>query len=136
MRIPAVWVANYFLCVAAIAQETNPVTLELSLRGDRHLYKIGETIHLQLTFTANESGLSLNMTTTEPASPIDTLVVSPMTGVFPWLEEQARAYRYSPDYAMVTSLQVGKPKPSLCRLTRYIASMRQGITACTSLPVA
>src|SRR5579863_4749469 len=106
MRVPVVSVGAVLLCLAAMAQETNPVAVELSLPGGRHVFKIGEAIRLQLSFTATASGLTLNMTTTEPASPVDTLIVSPMSGVFPWLDEQARGRRYFPDYATVTQLRV------------------------------
>lgn len=90
-------------------QGTTPVTVTLSLEAHRAVYKIGEPILLRLKFIASEPGLSLNMTTTEPASPIDDLVVSPMVGVFPWLDDQARGQQYTPDYAALASLEINKP---------------------------
>jgi hypothetical protein len=96
-------------CGAASAPSGGPVRVELSLAEGKTLYRIGEPIRLVLSFTANEVGLSLNGTTTEPASPIDTLVLSPMTGVFPWLDDQARGHRYGPDYGSITDLEVNQP---------------------------
>ncbi|MDQ2774229.1 MAG: hypothetical protein M3Y57_04765 [Acidobacteriota bacterium] len=99
----------WFVCLPAVAQK-GPVTATLSFEGHRTIYKIGEPILLRLTFIASEPRLSLNMTTTEPASPIDDLLLSPMTGVFPWLEDQARGRRYTPDYAALASLEIGNPQ--------------------------
>jgi hypothetical protein len=96
-------------CGVASAQPGGPVRVELSLAEGKTLYRIGEPIRVSLAFTASEAGFSLNRTTTEPASPIDTLVLSPTTGVFPWLDDQARGHRYGPDYGSITDLEVNKP---------------------------
>jgi hypothetical protein len=96
-------------CGVASAQRGGPVHVDLSLAGDKTTYRIGEPIQLVLAFTATEPGFSLNGTTTQPASPIDTLFLSPVTGVFPWLDDQARGHPYSPDYASMGSLEVDKP---------------------------
>jgi len=93
----------------ASAQTGGPVRVDLSLAGSKTTYRIGEPIQLVLAFTATEPGFSLNGTTTQPASPIDTLFLSPMTGVFAWLDDQARGHPYSPDYASLGSLEVDKP---------------------------
>jgi hypothetical protein len=85
------------------------VRADLSLSEGQTTYRLGEPIQLVLTFTASEPGFSLNGTTTQPASPVDTLVLSPMTGVFPWLDDQSRGHRYGPDYASIVSLEVHKP---------------------------
>jgi hypothetical protein len=97
------------ICSVASAQTSGPVRVDLSLAGGKTLYRIGEPIVLSLEFTASEAGFSLNGTTTDPASPVDKLVLSPTTGVFPWLDEQARGHRYGPDYASITTLEVNKP---------------------------
>ncbi len=94
-----------FLCLPGVAQES-PVTVTLSLVGHKTIYKIGEPILLHITFLATEPGLSLNTTTTEPASPVDEVVISPSSGVFPWLDDQARGQRYRPDYAALATLDV------------------------------
>jgi hypothetical protein len=96
-------------CGVTSAPSGGPVRVELSLAEGKTLYRIGEPIRLILSFTASEVGFSLNGTTTEPASPIDTLVLSPMTGVFPWLDDQARGHRYGPDYGSITDLEANKP---------------------------
>jgi hypothetical protein len=93
----------------ASAPSGAPVHVELSLAEGKTVYRIGEPIRVSLAFTASEAGFSLNETTTEPASPIDTLFLSPMTGVFPWLDDQARGHRYGPDYASLMDLEVNKP---------------------------
>jgi hypothetical protein len=96
-------------CGLVCAQTGGPVRVELSLAEGKTIYRMGEPIQLNLAFTASEAGFSLNGTTTQPASPVDTLVLSPMTGVFPWLDDQARGHRYGPDYASITTLEVNKP---------------------------
>jgi len=80
----------------------------LFLEGNGARYKIGEPILLELAFTAVQPGFSLNTTTTTPASPVDSVVLEPTAGVFPWLEDQARGHRYVPDFAVMEGLEVGK----------------------------
>src|SRR6266404_5052845 len=63
---------------------------------------------LELEFTASASGYSVNTTTTELASPIDELVLSPKTGVYSWLDDYARGNRYWPDYSAMSALQPGQ----------------------------
>lgn len=100
--------ASCLLVCSAAAQATAQVTVTLSLDGDRHSFKVGEAILLHLTYTATEPGFSLNTTITEPASPIDDLAVSPMGGVFPWLDDKAHGNRYTPDYEALSALENGK----------------------------
>ena len=101
---------NVLFSVSASGQTAPPVRLELLLPQGKTTFRSGEPILLELSFTATEPGYSLNTTTTDPASPVDTLVLSPTEGVFPWLDDQARGNRYSPDYAGITSLEVNKPE--------------------------
>ena len=96
-------------CGAASAQAGGPVRVELSLARGKTIFRSGELIQLNLQFSATTSGYSLNTTITEPASPIDTIVLAPMTGVFPWLEDQARGNRYGPDYAAILDLTQNAP---------------------------
>src|SRR5438552_2506850 len=110
MRRLLILILGLLCCKAASAQAAGPVRVEVSLEGGKTTYRIGEPILLGLAFTATEPGFSLNTTTTEPASPVDTLILSPPTGVFPWLDDQARGSRYSPDYAGISSLEVNKPE--------------------------
>ena len=95
------------LCIACRAQAPTNVQVTLSLADQKAVYKIGEAIPLRLTFSASVR-TSLNVTTTEPASPVDKLVVSPMQGVFPWLQDQDRGHPYSPDYAVMDTIDSGK----------------------------
>jgi hypothetical protein len=83
------------------------VNVELSLAGEKAVYKIGEPILLRLTFSAT-SNTSLNATTTDPASPVDQLIVSPMSDVFPWLADQDDGHPYSPDYLTTVAIQPGQ----------------------------
>jgi hypothetical protein len=64
---------------------------------------------LQFSFTATGPGVSVDVTTTEPPSPIDTVVLTPKEGAFPWLDEQARGKRYSPDYVNTTTAEPNRP---------------------------
>jgi hypothetical protein len=93
---------------SASAQSGHPVCVDLSLIDGKTSYQTGEPIKLNLAFTASEPGYSLNATTTNPASPVDTFVLSPMDGVFPWLDDRARGHRYAPDYASIVTLEANK----------------------------
>ena len=93
----------------AFGQTGGPVRVELSPAESQTVYRAGEPIRLNLTFTASEAGFSLNGTTTDPASPVDEFFLSPATGVFPWLDDQARGHRYSPDYASISALERNTP---------------------------
>lgn len=98
-----------FVSLTASGHAAPAVRLELSLPAGKTTFRTGEPILLELAFTATEPGYSLNTTTTNPASPVDTLVLSPTDGVFPWLDDQARGNRYRPDYAALVSLEPNKP---------------------------
>jgi hypothetical protein len=95
-------------CGAASAQAAGPVHLELSVPRGKTTFQIGERIELILQFSVSAAGHFLDKTTTEPASPIDTIVVSPMTGVVPWLADQARGRPYVPDYSAMWPLMENK----------------------------
>jgi hypothetical protein len=100
-----------FLRTACLAQ-TPPsmpsnVHVELSLAGEQTTYKIGEPIRLRITFSATAK-TALNVTTTDPASPVDELIVSPMHEVFPWLADQDDGQPYSPDYRSTVAIEPGQ----------------------------
>lgn len=99
----------FLFCSAASAQAAGPVHLELSVPRGKTTFQIGERIELILQFSVSAAGYFVDKTTTEPASPIDTIVVSPMTGVFPWLADQARGRPYVPDYSAMWPLMENKP---------------------------
>ncbi|HEX7424047.1 MAG TPA: hypothetical protein VF311_09225 [Terriglobales bacterium] len=103
-------VLTWLLCVAsvAVAQE-GPVTARLALAEGKTSYHSGEPITLELVFNTTESGQNVNTTTTQLASPIDTILLSPVTGAFPWLADYSRGNRYSPDYAAIGDLKPGQP---------------------------
>ncbi len=107
-KFPAV-LLGVLVCGLASAQTGGPVRVDLSLVDGKTVYRVGEPIQINLTFTASEAGYSLNGTTTSPASSVDTLFLSPTNGVFPWLDDQARGHRYGPDYASIGSLEINKP---------------------------
>jgi hypothetical protein len=100
------------------AKETSdPVHVRLSLVVDRSVFRIGESVRLVLSFTAERGGYYLN-TTTKPTSLIDEVIVSPMTGVNRWLDEYSYAGRYEPDYASIAELSA---KPVQVELARLVA---------------
>jgi hypothetical protein len=90
------------------------VNVQLSLAGGRSIYRSGEPIRMILSFTADAPGYNLNTTTTQPASPVDDVTISPDSGVFHWLDDYSRRGRYSPDYAGMTRLS---DEPSTVELT-------------------
>ena len=99
---------NLLLSFTAVAIASQ-VKCELSLQGGKTQFRSGEPIVIELSFTANGPGVSVNTTTTEPPSPIDTVVLTPKEGAFPWLEDQARGNRYSPDYMTTTTAEPDQP---------------------------
>jgi hypothetical protein len=105
MRHSVMFFTGLLLSPACLAQA--PPSAGLSLAGGKTVYKIGEPILLRLTFTA-PAGATLNVTTTDPASPVDQLVVSPMRGVFEWLADQDDGHPYSPDYLTTVAIEPGK----------------------------
>src|SRR5580700_5806293 len=105
MRHSVMFFTGLLLSPACLAQA--PPSAGLSLAGGKTVYKIGEPILLRLTFTA-PAGATLNVTTTDPASPVDQLVVSPTRGVFEWLADQDDGHPYSPDYLTTVAIEPGK----------------------------
>ncbi len=96
--------------LAAGLRAQAPVAVALTLEAGRSTFQTGEKIALRLMFTASTAGYMLNNTVTEPASPLDKIVISPEIGVSRWLEERARGHRYVPDYASMVDLEPGKPQ--------------------------
>ena len=93
----------------AASANANDVSLALSFSGGVDTFYPGDTIRLQMVFTANQDGLSLNSSSYSRPSPIDTVVLTPATGAFNWLEDQEQGHGYSPDYSALTDLKAGKP---------------------------
>jgi len=95
----------------------------------------GEPILLELTFTARVPGYQINEITTEPASPVDQVLLSPAKGVYCWLDDYSRQGRYSPDYSTSNELQPGQPvtiKLPLNALYRFDEAGRYSVHVVTS----
>ena len=102
MRIVLTLALMFVSALAAVAQQNQDVQVQLSLENGKDSYRGGEPIILELTFTARVLGYHINEITTEPASPIDQILLSPLKGVYPWLYDYSRERRYSPDYGTFT----------------------------------
>jgi len=94
---------------AAPAQQSPDVQVHLSIQDGKDSFRAGEPIVLVLTFTAAMPGYQINEITTEPASPVDQILLSPTAGVYPWLDDYSRERRYAPDYETANELQPGRP---------------------------
>jgi hypothetical protein len=94
---------------APFAQKNPDVQVRLSLANGKDFYRGGEPIVLELTFTARVLGYQINDVTTELASPVDQVLLSPAKGVYPWLDDYSRERRYFPDYETSNELQPGQP---------------------------
>jgi hypothetical protein len=92
---------------SAPAQQSPVVQLHLSIKDGKESFQTGEQIILVLTFTAAVSGYEINNVITEPASPVDQILLSPKAGVYPLLDDYSRESRYSPDYCVLNELQPG-----------------------------
>ena len=108
MRCFFILICSLLFSWSAIAQSSGTAEVQLSLATNKSSYQTGEPMVLELEFTASESGYSVNTTTTELASPIDELVLSPKSGVYSWLDDYARGNRYWPDYSAMSALQPGQ----------------------------
>ena len=90
-------------------QQNPDIQVQLSLANGKDSYRGGEPITLELTFTARVPGYRINEITTQPASPVDQVVLSPANGVYPWLDDYSRERRYFPDYETSNELQPDRP---------------------------
>ena len=106
----AAGVVLLLLMVSSSFGQTNGVRVQLSLRDGKSSYRIGEPIVRDLEFAADEPGYSVNGTTTQPASPIDQITITPSDGVFNWLADSSRGHPYVPDYAMTSKLGPENPQ--------------------------
>jgi hypothetical protein len=94
---------------AALAQQNPDLQVRLSLANGKDSYRGGEPIILEVTFTARALGYRINEVTTEPASPVDQVLLSPAKGIYPWLDDYSRERRYFPDFDTSNELQPGQP---------------------------
>jgi hypothetical protein len=104
---PLLSLAGFVLAAAGQPQSAASVKVTLSLAGGKSDYRIGDPILLRLTFNA-AAATDLNTTTTDPASPVDQMFVSPMDNVFPWLADRDGGHPYAPDYAALVRLEQDK----------------------------
>jgi len=109
MRIVLTIALMFVSARAPVAQQNQDVQVQLSLENGKDSCRGGEPIILELTFTARVLGYHIDEITTEPASPIDQILLSPLKGVYPWLDDYSRERRYSPDYGTFNELQPGQP---------------------------
>jgi hypothetical protein len=108
MRI-ALTLASLLLPWATPGQQSPLVQVHLSVQDGKDFFQAGDPIILALAFTAAVSGFQINAIATDPASPVDQILLSPTAGVYPLLEDYSREGRYSPDYSMQNELQPGRP---------------------------
>jgi hypothetical protein len=94
---------------SASAQQSPVVHVHLSIKDDKNTLQAGEPIVLVLAFTAAVPGYRIDEVTTEPASPVDQILLSPTAGVYQLLDDYSREGRYSPDYSTGNELQPGLP---------------------------
>ena len=73
--------------------------VQLSLRDGKTRFRAGEPIRAVLTVSADKPDYFVDNTTTNPASPIDDVVITPDVGLFHWLDRYAETDRYAPDYS-------------------------------------
>jgi hypothetical protein len=87
------WPASYIFGQAPTAE----VHAKLLLADNKSTFRIGEPIKLSIEFTADRDGYQADTIPegSEPTS--DRIIVSPASGVTPWLEEYMRGYGYGKD---------------------------------------
>jgi hypothetical protein len=91
------------------ARGSGVVQVTLTLKDGNTTYRAGEPIILDLSFAANEPGLTIESGTTEPPSPIDEIVISPKEGVSRWLDDAAGRHQYMPDAETPQQISPGEP---------------------------
>ena len=94
------------LVTSASAQALFPrdVQVKLTLAEFKSVYKIGEPIRLILEFTADREGYVAEMLPDRKEYSLDTVVISPETGVSPWLAEFTNGFRYLRDMSYTAAL--------------------------------
>jgi hypothetical protein len=98
--------------VSAAGQENSSTSKEpagavhvsLTLAGDKSIFRTGEPVRLVLSFIAERTGYQLDTTTTKPASPIDDVIISPVSGISRWLDEYSFEGRHYPDHSSIADL--------------------------------
>src|ERR1700723_1537485 len=108
-KLSTCFVGLFLIALPSLAQ-TSEVGAQNYLKDGQPSYRIGEPIVLDLEITADQPGLSLNTTVTEPASPVDQITVTPSEGVFNWLTDASRGHPYTPDYGTSAKLEPGDPQ--------------------------
>ena len=101
---------------SASAQEpaaADAVKVTLALSAGKKVYRAGEPIRLAMSFTSEQGGYQLNITTTKPPSAVDTVSVSPAADLYAWAEHYSGG-GYHPDHS---TIQVLSPKPTAVELT-------------------
>jgi len=135
MRSGFIFALMLLSACASLTQQNPDVQVRLSLANGKDFYRGGEPILLELTFTARVPGYQINEITTEPASPVDQVLLSPAKGVYSWLNDYSRQGRYSPDYSTSNELQPGQPvtiKLPLNALYRFDEAGRYSVHVVTS----
>jgi hypothetical protein len=93
------------LATAAFAQDVpSDVHVRLSLASNKTNYRIGDPIRVVLEFTADREGYRVDTYADGNALPTDTIVASPDSGVFHWLEEYLSGHNYMRDVISLAPL--------------------------------
>lgn len=80
------------------------VHVKLAVGEPRSVYKIGEPIKLILEFTADRDGYSAELLPDGKEYSSDTIVISPETGISPWLVDLTNGFHYPRDMSSTAKL--------------------------------
>jgi hypothetical protein len=81
------------------------IQVHLSIEGGKTHFHTGDTILLDLTFTTDTPGVDVKASNSRWPFSGDTVVLTPMQGVFPWYDDEVRGHPYVSDAVAIQSLQ-------------------------------
>jgi hypothetical protein len=97
--------ALFGICVLTAAAHATNVTVQLSIDSGKSLFRSGEPIILDLTFTTDAPGIDVRANNANWPFSVDTVVLNPMQGVFPWYDDEVRGHPYGSDGVGIQTLQ-------------------------------
>src|ERR1043165_423353 len=97
LKLPVVSLLILFAAVLCQAQASTDVRVKLIVVDNKTASRIGKPIRLALEFTADAPGYNVETIPDMGHRPIDTISISPETGINHWFDEMIRGYGYARD---------------------------------------
>jgi hypothetical protein len=102
------------------------VKAQLALKAGQTGFRSGEPIILDLTFSSDVPGLQVRGNDSNWPFSVDTVVLSPMQGVFPWYDDQVRGHPFASDAVAIQTAAPAQPVTVSLVLTDLYRFDREG----------